>query len=51
MAHGTRQAILNIEASLDAISDQLELYGIGGSGQVTYDDDPVSYEDEVVIYV
>ena len=33
------------------IDGKLQVDGISGSGQVTWEDDPVSYEDEMLIYV
>jgi leucyl aminopeptidase (aminopeptidase T) len=33
------------------IDTKLQIDGISGSGQVTIDDELVSYEDEIVIYV
>jgi hypothetical protein len=33
------------------VDTKLQIDGISGSGQVTIDDELVSYEDEIVIYV
>jgi leucyl aminopeptidase (aminopeptidase T) len=53
MSKSFKGILREIQVSLDSVivDTKLQIDGISGSGQITIDDELVSYEDEIVIYV
>jgi hypothetical protein len=51
--NATLTVLTNIYNLLNSaiVDTKLQIDGISGSGQITYEDELVSYEDTIVIYV